>query len=135
APALIPPSQPENRRSTRRRLRAPAGWTPVRLVPDPLRHVRVRRDDTKALQLPPNPGHRSALRLGGGNASAAAVQLSERRERRGGGMQKRAWVLAVVSTFALWLVASAAGALPTGPIVSGNGQLEFSNFEFSSPSG
>jgi hypothetical protein len=50
-------------------------------------------------------------------------------------MQKRAWVLAVVSTFALWLVASAAGALPTGPIVSGNGQLEFSNFEFSSPGG
>jgi len=50
-------------------------------------------------------------------------------------MQKRAWGLALVWTFAVWVVASAASALPTGPIVSGNGQLEFSNFEFFSPGG
>lgn len=50
-------------------------------------------------------------------------------------MQKRPWVLAVALTFAAWLVSSAASALPTGPIVSGNGQLEFSNFHFFSPAG
>ena len=51
-------------------------------------------------------------------------------------MQKRPWSLAVSSfAFAVWLVASAASALPSGPIVSGNGQLEFSNFQFFSPGG
>jgi hypothetical protein len=44
-------------------------------------------------------------------------------------MHMRSLCLAV----ALWLVAAAASALPTGPIVSGNGQLEFSNFQFFSP--
>lgn len=46
-------------------------------------------------------------------------------------MQKRSLCLAV----ALCLAAAAANALPTGPVVSGNGQLEFSNFQFFSPSG
>ena len=50
-------------------------------------------------------------------------------------MQKRPWVLAVALTLAAWLVSGAANALPTGPVVSGNGQLEFSNFEFFSPGG
>jgi hypothetical protein len=50
-------------------------------------------------------------------------------------MQKRPWVLVVAFVLAAGWVASAAHALPTGPIVSGNGQLEFSNFEFFSPGG
>ena len=50
-------------------------------------------------------------------------------------MPKRSFVLAVALTLATWLVAGAADALPTGPLVSGNGQLEFSNFQFFSPSG
>lgn len=50
-------------------------------------------------------------------------------------MQKSSPVLAVALTLATWLVAGAADALPTGPLVSGNGQLEFSNFQFFSPSG
>ena len=50
-------------------------------------------------------------------------------------MQKRSLVLAVVLAFATWLVSSAVHALPTGPLLSGNGQLEFSNFQFFSPSG
>ena len=44
-------------------------------------------------------------------------------------MQKRSLCLAV----ALWLVSGAASALPTAPLVSGNGQLEFDNFQFFSP--
>jgi hypothetical protein len=48
-------------------------------------------------------------------------------------MQKRSLVLALA--LAAWLVSSAANALPTGPVVSGNGQLEFSNFQFFSPFG
>jgi hypothetical protein len=51
-------------------------------------------------------------------------------------MLKRSVLVAV----ALWLYAAAASALtfgldglPAGPVVSGNGQLEFSNFQFFSP--
>ena len=51
-------------------------------------------------------------------------------------MLKRGLVVAV----ALWLYAASASALtfgldalPVGPVVSGNGQLEFSNFQFFSP--
>jgi hypothetical protein len=43
-----------------------------------------------------------------------------------------------IYTLALWVVTfgtGAANALPTGPLVSGNGQLEFSNFELFSPGG
>ena len=49
-------------------------------------------------------------------------------------MQKRPLILTFLM-LALWLVGGAASALPTGPIVSGNGQLEFSNFQFFSPGG
>lgn len=51
-------------------------------------------------------------------------------------MQKRSWFgLALALTFSTWLVSGAVHALPTGPLVSGNGQLEFSNFQFFSPGG
>lgn len=45
-------------------------------------------------------------------------------------MQKRTLWL----TLAFWMVcAAAAHALPTGPVVSGDGKLQFSNFQFFSP--